>query len=572
MQQIRPYLILLAFVGCSKTRESVVIPRESIEPYGPAWFADATDAMGVNFVHRAGSTGTYLMPQTMGSGVAVLDFNNDERFDLLFLNNAGPGSGHVHRLWRQNAGGKFEDVTVGSGIDFEGYGMGIAIGDIDNDGWVDVYISQYGGGRLLKNRGNGQFQDITTRSGVAQPRWGTSCSFCDLDRDGWLDLVIANYIDYDPSRPCQEANGKTDYCHPNQFPGTAARCFRNKGCNPKGDWLGYEDTTQFSGIASLPSNGLGVVCGDFDGDGWPDLFFANDARPNHLWINQRNGRFTEQAVLRGLAYDSAGNVRANMGIAQADFDGDGRFDIFVTHLSEERHTLWKQDSLGQFRDATSAMGLASPKWQGTGFGTIGIDFDCDGHIDLAVANGRVIRGKTTALAVREGLPPFWQEYAERNQLFANLGNGKFRDVSPDTPAFTGHSEVSRGLAWADLDNDGRVDLISTSIEGKARLFRNIAPNPGHWLIVRTYDGERKRDAYGAVVTLEAGKRRWVVAANPGQSYCCSGDPRAHFGLGAAETFDSLRVDWPDGNSESFSGGAVDRVITIRRGAGRAVVR
>jgi hypothetical protein len=510
------------------------------------------------------------MPQIMGSGLALLDVDNDGRQDLLLLNNAGPTSGATHRLYRQNPDGTFRDASAGSGLDVAGYGMGAAAADVDNDGWVDVYVSQYGGGHLFRNRGDGTFEDVTHTAGVGVPRWGTSCSFFDYNRDGWLDLVVVNYLDYDPSSPCVSGSGRVDYCHPNQFPRTAARLFRNRGRGPDGKWAGFTDVSSEAGIAARPSNGLGVVCADFDGDGWADIFAANDARPNHLWINQRNGTFVEKAVEHGLAYDGAGHTPANMGVAHADFDLDNRLDVFVTHLSEELHTLWSQDVPARFRDTTATAGLANPRWRGTGFGTIGADFDHDGRPDIAVVNGRVSRARNRSPNIRGDLPAFWHDYAERNQLFANAGDGKFRDVSADSPAFAGTAEVTRGLAWTDLDGDGAIDLITTSIEGPARVYRNVAPKQGHWLIVRAFDGALKRDGYGAVVTVTAGGRKWVAVANPGQSYCSSGDPRAHFGLGPADRIDEVRIDWPDGSRETFPAGPADRVVTLNKGGGKTL--
>lgn len=532
------------------------------EPTGPEWFADVTDKVGVNFRHEAGPTDKYFMPAVMGSGLALFDFDGDGRLDLLALTNAGPQSKSTHKLFRQSADGSFADVSSGSGLDFAGHGMGVAVGDWDNDGRVDAYISQYGGGRLVRNLGGGKFEDATDRAGVAMPRWGTSCAFVDYDRDGWLDLVVANYVDYDPSKPCVDGSGRGDFCHPNQFNGTAARLFRNLG-NGR-----FEDVSVAAGLAARPSNGLGVTCADFTGDDWPDILVANDARPNHLWVNRKNGTFAEEAAARGLAYDGTGNVRANMGIALADLHGDGRADVFVTHLAEEFHTLWRQDRPGRFRDATARAGLARPLWRGTGFGTVAADFDHDGRVDLAVANGRVMRSRAAGSPKpREGLPAFWHDYVERNQLFANLGDGTFRDASADSPQFAGPGGIARGLAWGDLDNDGAIDLVSSDVEGPLRVFRNVAPKAGHWLTVRAVDPRWKRDAIGAAVTVRSKDRRWVASVNPGQSYCSAGDMRAHFGLGGAAAADEILVVWPDGARERFPGGAVDRHLTLERGRG-----
>jgi enediyne biosynthesis protein E4 len=380
--------------------------------------------------------------------------------------------------------------------------------------------------------------------------------------------VVVNYVDYDPSRSCGPASGKPDYCHPAVFPGSAARLFHNKGRDAAGRWLGFEDVTQKAGLARR-APGLGVVCADFTGDGWPDILAANDAAANGLWVNRKDGTFADEAVPRGVAFNGLGNAQSNMGVTLGDVDGDGRPDLFITHLTEETHTLWRQGAAGLYRDRTAAAGLAAPRWRGTGFGTILADFDLDGAPDIAVVNGRVSRGPAAAPAAA-GLPPFWSHYAERNQLFANDGAGRFRDVSRGNEAFCGTPAVSRGLVWGDFDDDGRIDLVVTAVAGPARFYRNVAPRRGHWLTVRARDPALRRDAYGAVVTVWAGSRRWVGLINPGQSYLCSGDPRAHFGLGTVDRIDEVRVDWPDGRSERFPGGEVDRVLPLERGRGEEV--
>jgi hypothetical protein len=321
-----------------------------------------------------------------------------------------------------------------------------------------------------------------------------------------------------------------------------------------------------SGLGRLAGPGLGVVCADFNGDHWPDIFIANDGKANHLWINQRDGTFKEEALLRGLAYNGLGQAQANMGIALGDVDGDGLFDLFVTHLADELHVLWKQGPAGQFHDQTAAAGLASPGWRSTGFGTVFGDFDLDGALDLALANGSV---KHSAMARRSADTSFWHQFDERNQLFAGDGTGRFRDLSAQNEPFCGTGAVSRGLACGDLRNEGVLDLLVTSVAGPARLFRNVAPRRGHWLVIRAVDPSLGgRDAYGAEITVHAGPRRWLRLVNPGYSYLCSNDPRAHFGVGQAARVDAIDVVWPDGSEERFAGQAADQAIVLRKGEGK----
>jgi hypothetical protein len=559
-------LLLCLTLGCGPSAPAT--PAGAPPP--PPWFRDVTEESGIDFVHDAGPTGQYFLPQLMGSGAALFDFDNDGRLDAYLVQNAGPDSGATNRLFHQEPDGTFRDVSAGSGLDVAGHGMGVAIGDVNNDGLPDVLLTEYGRTRLFLNNGNGTFTDVTRESGLDSSAWGASASFFDYDRDGWLDLVVVNYVSYDPSRECAQSSGQRDFCVPHSFTGTVTRLFRNLGPKAQGKAGGvrFEDVTMSSGIGRVPGPGLGVYCADFDGDGWPDIFVANDAQPNRLWINQKDGTFKEEAARRGIAYDVMGKAAGNMGVAVGDVDGNGLFDVFVTHLTEENHTLWAQERPGQFRDRTAAAGLTNPGWHGTGFGTVLADFNHDGAPDLAIVNGRVSRGPGHG---GDQLAPFWRPYAERNQLFANDGGGRFRDLSATDP-FGALAAVSRGLACGDVNGDGALDLLVTAVAGRARLYRNVAPKAGHWLMVRAVDPAHKRDAYGAVVTVSAGGHRWLSAVNPGHSYLCSNDVRAHFGLGPAERVDSIRVRWPDGDlrEEVFAGGSVDRIVLLRRGEGQLV--
>lgn len=326
--------------------------------------------------------------------------------------------------------------------------------------------------------------------------------------------------------------------------------------------------TDRAGLGQTPVPGLGVVCADFTGDRWPDILVANDAHANNLWINQRDGTFEEEAIERGIAFNKIGQTRGNMGIALGDVDGDCEFDVFITHLAVERHTLWKQEPRGRFRDVTDTSALDRPLWQSTGFGTSLADFDHDGDLDLAIVNGGVVRRKDQPGAGGGG---FWDPYKQRNQLFENDGRGHFRDISLKNRSFCEDTGVSRGLAWGDIDDNGAVDLLVTRTDGPASLYRNVAPNRGHWLIVRCIDPTvGGRDAYGAEVTVTAHSRRWVGLVSPGQSYAVSGDPRVHFGLGAVSRVDALGVVWPDGSEEVFPGQETDQVIVLSKGDGDEV--
>jgi hypothetical protein len=527
---------------------------------------DITPATKVDFVHDPGPVGTYFFPQIMGSGAAVLDFDNDGRLDLFFLHNAGPESASRYQLYRQKADGSFENVSEGSGLDGAGYGMGVAVGDVDNDGWVDVLVTEYGRSRLFRNLSGHGFREITEEAGIDNPLWGTSAAFFDYDRDGWLDLIIGNFVLYDPSIQCRSPRGRLAFCHPSTFPGSVAKLFRNRGLAGPDSGVRFEDVTVSSGLASAPGPALGVLCADFTGDGWLDIFVANDSKPNHLWVNQGDGTFREEAVPRGLAVNRMGQTEANMGIGLGDVDGDGLFDIFVTHLTEETHTLWKQGPRGLFQDRTVPAGFAAPLWRGTGFGTVLADFDHDGHLDAAVVNGRVSEPRIAFDPALES--DFWAIYKENNQLFCNDGTGRFRDISLDNPSLCQLPGVYRGLVCADLDNDGALDIITTCIGGPARVYRNVAPRKGNWLGVQAREPARKRDAVGAEIIVEAGGKRFIRYANPGYSYLCSNDPRAHFGLGPAAAVDRIVVRWPDGLQEEFPGGPVNRYVVVNKGEGR----
>ena len=551
--------------GCMRTESSPVATRSS-----PAeWFVDITDAAGLAFVHDGEPAGTYFMPEIMGAGGALLDFDGDGRLDLLLVNGSwSPGaqtSRMQNRLYRQSPDEKFDDVTALAGmIGTTGYGVGIAVGDVDNDGHSDVYITAFGGDRFWLNNGDGTFCDRTDLLENRNRRWGTAAAFFDYDRDGWLDLYVVNYLDYFPGTQCDEGTGRIDYCGPQSFSGSVGKLYRNLGGIDDRGRI-FADLTVEAGLASQSSPGLGVICRDFNDDQRPDVYVANDMSPDLLWLQQGDGSFREEGVQRGVAYNRFGHAEASMGIVSDDFNGDGVFDLFITNLRGETNTLFLGVGGGQFTDGTAGSGLGPASLPYTGFGVVSVDVDFDGDLDLIVVNGRVKRGPSLTGAT---LGPFWNEYAQPNQIYLNDGQGHFSDISERGGLLTGRLDVARALISGDIDNDGDLDLLLTSCAGPARLFRNEVPRAGTWLTVRAIDRPLNRYAIGAKVTVNAGPHTLCREINPSSGYLSSHDPRLVFGLGDAQRFDGITVRWPDGSCEEFEGGSANRQVLLLRGRGR----
>jgi hypothetical protein len=497
----------------------------------------------------------------MGSGAAFFDYDADGWIDLLLIDGGSLADPAVadrarHRLYRNTGDGRFVDVTAASGIRHHDYGMGACAGDIDNDGRVDFYITNYGPNALYRNLGQGKFTDITRSAGVGLPGWSTSCAFLDMDRDGDLDLFVANYLDAPRSnnRFCGDPQRRMRvYCHPLNYPGLASVLYRNDGNGA------FSDVSVEAGIAGHVGNGLGVAVGDYDEDGWPDVFVANDGVPDFLFHNDGNGRFTEVGLLAGVAVARDGKARAGMGTEFADYDGDGRLDLVVTNHEFETHSLFHNDGEGTFTDVTVESGLSAPTLPYVGFGVAFFDFDNSGQLDLAMANGHVI--DNTAL-FRAG-----STHAQPKLLFRNTGARRFLEIGRQAgPGFAG-AGVGRALVAGDYDNDGDVDLLVTNNGASPDLLRNEGGNRGAALVVRLAGTSSNRDGIGARIAVTAGGRTETREVKSGSSYLGQSDLRVHFGLGPATEVDRLEVRWPSGQVDRTEGVAVNQVVTVQEGAG-----
>jgi len=547
---------LLALVGISACGRGQSISAAS-------WFDEITRELGLPAPSGSWPDGSFFTPEIMQGGVGLFDSDGDGALDLLQVRVSRPDSTErsiTNRLYRQR-NGRFVDVTEEAGLTEEGFGQGLAVGDTDNDGDLDVYVTNFGPDVFYSNAGEGRFVNATASAGFAGDWWSTSAAFADYDADGFLDLYVAHYLRYDPGKRCTDPSDRTEYCGPRSFNGAPDTLYHNEGDGT------FTDRTREAGIV-LPqqgarAHGLGVVFTDLTGDGWPDAFVANDAQANQLWVNRGDGTFSDEAILRGVALDRNGGTEANMGIGVGDVNGDGLLDLFVTHLWEENNRLWLGTKGPLFRDATIDCGMARYDLERTGFGCGMFDFDHDGDLDVAVANGAVRRRPP----IPGGPRGMWGAYAEPNQLFENDGKACFSEVNGKAGPFAAQIEVSRGLAFGDVDEDGDVDMVLSNIDNSLRYYRNRAPKEGrHWLSVRALTG--KRDAIGAQLWLKAGGRELRGLVLPGSSYCSSNDPRAHFGLGALASADEIVMLWPDRTRESFSVPGVDRVLTLRQGEGR----
>jgi len=548
-------LALAALAGCGGPPSPD--PAPGATNAAPAWFEEIAAERGLDFRHRSGHEERYLFPEIVGGGVALFDMDGDADLDAYLVQSGRlDGTGEGNRLYRNDGSGRFEDVTDGSGAGDRGYGMGVAAGDADGDGDTDLYVTNLGPNALLLNDGQGRFTDATGRAGVGDPGWSTSAAFFDHDLDGDLDLYVVNYVNWQPSteQECYHKTGLPDYCLPTNYNAPATdRLYRNDGD------ARFTDVTAEAGIDRAFGNGLGVVVSNFDGNGRPDVFVANDTMMNQLWIHHGDEGFRDEALLRGCALDEHGVAKAGMGVEARDLDDDGDSDLLVVNLEGQTDSYFRNTD-GFFDDRTGAIGLAGAPRSYTRFGIGLADFDNDGRLDLYEANGSVIFDAAAATG---------DPYAQPNLLLRGTPGGRFEPVEPLGGTATPLVHTSRGVAFGDVDGDGGVDAVVVNRDGPAYLLRNVHPRRGHWVGFRVLDANGA-DALGATVRLRAGDRTVVRDVRAAYGYCASHDPRVHVGLGPAAEVADVTVTWPDGRREGFGSFEAGSWVELRRGRGSAL--
>jgi hypothetical protein len=507
-------------------------------------FVDVTAAAGITFHHNNGAYGGKLLPETLGAGCAFLDYDGDGWQDILLVNGCD-WPGHKRQrstlhLYRNNRNGTFSDVSHAAGLDVELYGMGVAVGDWNNDGFPDILVTCVGQNRLFRNTGKGAFVDVTRTSGLAgRTGFSTSALWFDFDRDGFLDLFVCNYVKWSPENDvfCSVDGKQKSYCTPEAYRGDTCWLFRNRGNGA------FEDVTAASGVFDTSSKSLGVAMVDFDGDGWPDLFVANDTQPNKLYRNMRNGRFTDVALDAGVAFSVDGKARAGMGVDAADFDNSGSAGLVVTNFENEMIGLYRRGRSGAYDDVALAAGVGAASRTTLGFGCVFADVDLDGALDLVVANGHIDE------TVRNIKGNFG--YAQPPQLFLNQRNGAFRDVAAAAGVEFAAPKVGRGLAYGDFDRDGDLDLLMTTNNGPAKLFRNDQLAGNRAIRVQLVGSQSNRDAIGASVRIFYEGVTQTRVVKSGSSYLSQSELPVTFGVGKRDRIDRMVITWPNGRTEDY---------------------
>ena len=547
---MKPYLLFLIFLSAATAANNLPPPTIT--------FTDVTTQAGIHFTHNSGRAGKKWLPETLGSGVAWIDADGDGWSDLLFINSKDwtpRGRKSLLALYRNNHDGTFTDITRGSGLDVEMYGLGVAIGDYDNDGRDDIYITALEGDRLFHNEGHGKFRDVTKSAGIANANFGTSAAWFDYDRDGKLDLFVANYVQWNAKGDlwCSLDGQVKSYCTPESYKGTSSKLFHNLG-NGK-----FEDVTQKAGLGDPTSKSLGITVLDYNNDGWPDLFVANDTQPNKLYRNNRNGTFTEEGMSAGVAFGEDGVARGAMGADSADYDRSGRPALLVGNFSNQMLGLYHNEGTGLFVDEAPSSTVGRASLLSLAFGVFFFDYDLDGYPDIFAANGHIEE------EIGRVQPKV--QYKEPPLLFHNLGKGHFDNVTAQMGAAFNRPVVARGAAYADYDHDGDLDIVVTTNHGPAYLFRNDGGNHNNWISLRLVGRKSNRDGIGAVVhlTSKSGKQSNMVRS--GSSYCSQSDLALTFGLGSDNEVQTAEITWPSGTKQSLTNLSADHFYTIDESAG-----
>ena len=531
----------------------------------PGNFLDITAASGVHFQHVASHTSKKYLPETMGSGVALLDYDNDGRLDIFLVNGAPlsdptpkgtipekSGPKYWNRLFHQKSGGTFEDVTEKAGLQGAGYGMGVAAGDYDNDGFEDLYVTAYGGNKLYHNNGDGTFTDVTSQAGVGGSGWSTGAAWVDLDNDGLLDLVVLRYLqwDFDDIWCGEHKEGFRAYCHPDTFRAIAPLVYHNDGHGH------FTEFGQKTGLA-IPGKGLGIAIADYDGDGHIDLFVANDSMPEFLFHNKGDGTFEEKGLLAQVAVDEDGRTYAGMGVDFEDFDNDGRPDLVVDNLANQMYAVYQNAGDGTFTYTTRGSGMGRLSMLHSGWGLRLIDYDNDGWKDLLIAQGHDL--DTIDLTNPQ------LHYREPMLLARNTGHG-FADVSAASGSIFHEAWAGRGLATGDIDNDGRIDAVVSTNDGPAHVIRNDTKTDNHWLTLKLVGHKSNRDAVGATVKIVTSRGAQYATVTTASSYLSSSDKRVHFGLGADAAARTLEIRWPSGIRQVLKDVQADRILQVDEAA------
>jgi hypothetical protein len=527
-------------------------------PSGEVHFTDVTLTSGIRFKHNSGRAGKKFLPETLGSGAAFFDYDSDGWPDILLINGkdwSPRGRRTTHALYHNNHDGTFTDVTAGSGLDVEMFGFGVAIGDYDNDGRDDVYITALEGDRLFHNEGNGKFRDVTKSSEIQNANFGTSAAWLDYDRDGKLDLFVANYVHWSAKTDlwCSLDGSTKSYCTPESYKGTSSKLYRNLGGGR------FEDVSVKAGVADTTSKSLGVTVLDYNGDGWPDLFVSNDTQPNKLYRNTGTGTFVEEGMAAGVAFGEDGVARGAMGADSGDYDRSGRAHLLVGNFSNQMLGLYHNEGNGLFVDEAPSSSVGRASLLSLAFGVFFFDYNLDGHLDIFAANGHIeeeIARVQPKVQFRQ--PPL---------LFRNLGNGKFENATGGMPEAFRRPIVARGAAYADIDHDGDLDLLVTTNDGPAYLFRNDGGNQNHWLCIRTIGTKSNRDGIGAVIHIESRSGKQWTMVRSGSSYCSQSDLAVTFGLGRDTTASAIEIEWPSGTRQKFTNIAANQFLQVDESRG-----